>query len=97
MNFKHTLIALASSALLATGVAQAADTTTVPSTRMTDRQMAKSGNMKSEREQLQQKLRVGKTRADYEKILKDNGYRLSAINKDDKDALEYEVVKAGNS
>ncbi len=98
MNFKHTLIALASCALLATGAAQAADTTTtVPSARMTDRQMSKSGNMKAEREQLQKKLRVGKTRADYEKILKDNGYRISAINKDDKDYLEYEVVKAGNS
>ena len=98
MNFKHTLIALASSALLAAGVAQAADTTTaVPSARMTDRQMVKSGNMKTDREQLQQKLRAGKTRADYEKILNSNGYRISATNKDDKDYLEYEVVKGGNS
>ena len=101
MNIKHTLIALASSTLLMTGLAQAADTTaattTAHSTRMTDREFAKSGNMKAERELLQQKLRAGKTRADYEKILNDNGYRISAINKDKKDYLEYEVVKGGNS
>jgi len=100
MKIKHTLVAIASSALLATGLAQAADTTpaTAPhSAKMTDRQMAKSGNMKSDREQLQQKLRAGKNRTDYEKILQNNGYRISAINKDSKDALEYEVVKGGNS
>lgn len=104
MTFKHTLIALASSALLVTGFAQAADATpatpaatTAHSTKMTDRQMAQSGNMKADREQLQQKLRAGKNRADYEKILKDNGYRISAINEDKKDYLEYEVVKGGSS
>lgn len=100
MKLKHTLIAVASSTLLATGLAQAADTntaTTAHSTRMTDREMAKSGYMKADRGQLQQKLRAGKTRADYEKILKDNGYRISAINEDTKDYLEYEVVKGGSS
>lgn len=100
MKFKHTLIALASSALLFTGVTHAADATatkTTPAPTMTDRLMAKSGNMKADREQLQQKLRAGKTRADYEKILHDNGYRISAINEDKKDYLEYEVVKGGSS
>lgn len=117
MKLKHTLIAIASSTLLVTGVAHAADTTAAmaPSAkasasvanakaaadataaRMTDRQMARSGNMKADREQLQQKLRAGKNRADYAKILKDNGYRISAINEDKKDYLEYEVVKGGGS
>ncbi len=100
MKLKHTLIALASSTLLFAGVTHAADTTaakTAPAPTMTDRLMAKSGNMKADREQLQQKLRAGKTRADYEKILKDNGYRISAINEDKKDYLEYEVVKGASS
>ena len=100
MKLKHTLIALASSTLLFTGAAQAAAataTTAAHPAKMTDRMMAKSGNMKADREQLQQKLRAGKTREDYQKILKDNGYRISAINEDKKDYLEYEVVKAGFS
>jgi hypothetical protein len=113
MKLNHTLIALASSALLATGMAQAGShtaapagapnnamgtpTTAVPSARMTDRQMARSGNMQADREQLEQKLRAGMNRMDYQKILKDNGYRISAINEDKKDYVEYEVVKAGSS
>jgi len=100
MKFKHTFITIASSALLVTGLAQAADTTaatTAHPANMTDRQMAKSGTMKADREQLQQKLVAGKSRADYEKILKDNGYRISAINEDKKDYLEYEVVKGRSS
>jgi len=100
MKLNHTLIALASSALLATGVAQAADpvaTNAAPSPRMTDRQMARSGNMQADRDQLEQKLRAGMTRTDYQKILKDNGYRISAINEEKKDYVEYEVVKAGSS
>lgn len=100
MKLKYTLIALASSAVLFTGAAQAADTTAptaVHPTPMTDRMMAQSGNMKAEREQLQQKLRTGKSREDYQKILNDNGYRISAINEDKKDYVEYEVVKAGHS
>ena len=109
MKFKHTLVAIAGSALLATGVAHGAahtekstagvgiPATAAPSTRMTDREMAKSDYMKADREQLQQKLRAGKNRADYQKILKDNGYRVSAINEDTKDYVEYEVVKGGSS
>jgi len=100
MKLKYTLIAIASSTLLAAGVAQATDTTaTKPaySNKMTDRQMAKSGYMTADREQLQQKMLTGKNRADYMKILKDNGYRVSAINEDSKDYLEYEVVKGGSS
>lgn len=100
MKFKYTLIALATSTLLATGV-QAADPAPAAkpgySNMMTDRQMAKSGYMKSDRGLLQQKLRAGKNRTDYEKILNDNGYRISAINEDKKDYLEYEVVKGGSS
>lgn len=130
MKFKHTLIALASSTLFISGIAQAADTastTAAPSAKAAasaatakaaasanaaasaakaaapatanraDRRMAMSSDMKADREQLQQKLRAGKSRADYEKIVKDNGYRISAINEDKKDYLEYEVVKGVTS
>ncbi len=101
MKFKHTLIALACSTLLATGVAQAADpvaNTAAPSTRMTDRQMAQPNNpMGAERDMLVKKLQAGTNRADYERILKDNGFRISGINEDKKDYLEYEVVKGQNS
>jgi hypothetical protein len=101
MKFKHTLIALASSTLLATGVAHAADpvaNTSAPSTRMTDRQMSQPNNpMAAERDMLVKKLQAGTNRADYERILKDNGFRISGINEDKKDYLEYEVVKGQTS
>lgn len=133
MKLKHTLIALASSALFVTGVTQAADTTAAPSAKAaasaatakaaasanaaasaataasgpttaaaiygntTERRQGPSSDMKADREQLQEKLRAGKSRADYEKIVKDNGYRISAINEDKKDYLEYEVVKGVTS
>ena len=100
MKLKSTLVALVSTALLATGAAHAADLTpktAAPSSRITDRQMVKSGSMKADREQVQQKVRAGKNRADYAKIRKDNGYRISAINEDKNGHLEYEVVKAGGS
>lgn len=87
----------AASAATAKAAAAATTAASVANARMTDRQMAKTGNMKADREQLQQKLRAGKNRADYDKILKDNGYRISAINEDKKDYLEYEVVKGGSS
>ena len=53
--------------------------------------------MQTDRDQLEQKLRAGTARADYQKILRDNGYRISATNEDKNDYLEYEVVKAGTS
>lgn len=105
MKFKTHFIALASAALLSTGIAQAADghTKTMPATKTTEQSVAPAKStsamkaMNAEREQLAQKLRAGKTRADLDKILQDNGFRISAINEDKKDYLEYEVVKGQNS
>ncbi|MEO8740236.1 MAG: hypothetical protein ABI537_11115, partial [Casimicrobiaceae bacterium] len=46
---------------------------------------------------LEQKLKAGTDRASYKKIIEDNGYRVSAINADKPDYLEYEIVKGTHS
>jgi ribosomal protein S6 len=53
--------------------------------------------MKAEKEQLTLKLNGAQNRADYAKVLESNGYRISAINDDKPDYLEYEVVKGDHS
>ncbi len=105
MKLKQHLIAIASATLLATGLAHAADSTTVvvvpattgdrPATTVNGRVDRNAMNV--DREALEQKLRAGKNRADYAKILEANGYRIAAINDDSKDYLEYEVVKGQHS
>jgi hypothetical protein len=50
-----------------------------------------------EKDRLTQALKVGAGKADYAKILADNGYIITAINKDKADYLEYEVVKDDHS
>ena len=102
MKCNQHLIAIASAALLATGMAHAADSNT-KATKTADHAvsvpMSDSGlkAMNADRAQLAQKLRSAKMRADLDKVLHDNGYRISAINEDKKDYLEYEVVKGQNS
>lgn len=46
---------------------------------------------------IEQMLKAGENRADYAKVLEKNGYRISSINSDKKDFLEYEVVKGTES
>lgn len=46
---------------------------------------------------LAQALKVDASKADYIKILADNGYTITAINKDQPDYVEYEVVKGSHS
>ncbi len=50
-----------------------------------------------EKSLLQRNLQAVQTRADYAKVLESNGYRISAMNADKPDYLEYEVVKNNNS
>lgn len=52
---------------------------------------------KSEKERLEQALKVGDSKANYMKIIADQGYIITSINADKPDYLEYEVVKDGNS
>jgi hypothetical protein len=60
-----------------------------------DRERMKSWS--GEQETLEQMLKVGASKADCRKILADNGYTITAINKDTADYLEYEVVKGEHS
>lgn len=60
-----------------------------------DRERMKSWS--GEKEKLEQTLKVGASKADYRKILADNGYTITAINKDTADYVEYEVVKGDHS
>lgn len=48
-------------------------------------------------DRLEEMLRAAQNRADYARILESNGYRISAVNQDKKDYLEYEVVKGDRS
>lgn len=98
---KRTLIALAVVSLF--GTAMAADRpashpadsmrTTTPMVRPADRNAA----FTNEKDMLEQKLKAGTDRASYKKIIEDNGYRVSAINADKPDYLEYEIVKGTHS
>ena len=47
--------------------------------------------------QLELKLKSVQNRADYAKAIESSGYRISAINEDKSDYLEYEIVKANYS
>ncbi|MGE0310197.1 MAG: hypothetical protein AB7P21_01060 [Lautropia sp.] len=49
------------------------------------------------KERLEQALSGAQGRADYAKILQQQGYRIAAINSDKPDYLEYEVVKGDQS
>lgn len=60
-----------------------------------DRQRMKSWS--GEQETLEQRLKVGASKDDYRKVLADNGYIITAINKDTADYVEYEVVKGDHS
>ncbi len=47
----------------------------------------------NEKDRLEQVLAAGASRDDYRSILEQEGYKITSINVDDEDELEYEVVK----
>ncbi len=53
--------------------------------------------LKDTKGQIEQMLKGADGRDDYAKLLEKNGYRISSINDDKKDLLEYEVVKGNDS
>jgi ribosomal protein S6 len=75
-----------------TTAATPSNSTAVPAT--TSRTTAASDD---EKDMLQRHLQAVQTRADYAKALESNGYRISAINADKPNYLEYEVVKNNQS
>jgi hypothetical protein len=91
---KH-LLAIAAASLCVS--AWAADSTNTPPSRSQTTNPSARDMRDSDRERLAQQLQAAQSRADYAKVLEDNGYRISAINADKPDYLEYEVVKADRS
>lgn len=51
----------------------------------------------NEKEQLEHELKTGQAKAYYPKALADHGYRITSINTDKADKVEYEVVKGQHS
>lgn len=49
------------------------------------------------KDELEKALGTGKDKAFYRKTLEDKGYFITAVNKDESDYLEYEVVKGGET
>jgi hypothetical protein len=50
-----------------------------------------------EKDRLQAELKTGELKAFYPKALNERGFTVTSINKDDADAVEYEVVKGNRS
>ena len=74
---------------------QPAGTVAAPMTRV--RSADRTASMKTSTDQIEQMLQGAQNRADYAKVLEKNGFRISSINSDKKDFLEYEVVKGNES
>jgi uncharacterized protein YmfQ (DUF2313 family) len=111
MNFPSTKMTLAisamSAALLAPIAASAADnkpagTDTAATSANTQSRLAYSDReqMKpwsSAKEGLERELKPGQNRAFYTKALADRGFQITSINRDEREAVEYEVVKGNQS
>ena len=109
---KRHLIAIAAVTLLSSNLASAqASAPAAPGARpavvapgMTpSAPMARQARMdrdkayKGEKDKLEEKLKAATKGSDYAKILEKAGYKISSINADKKDYLEYEVVKGDHS
>ena len=105
---KKHLIALAAVSLLGTAMAadKAADAThparetapaVAPAMAPAMRPADRNAEYKNTKDMLEEKLKAGTSRADYKKILEENGWQVSHINEDKPDYLEYEIVKGTHS
>ena len=95
---KHLLVAAAASLCVSSWAAGTTTTAGTPgnSTAVpTDTRTTTAAN--DELSLLERKLQAVQTRADYAKVLEGNGYRISAINADKPNYLEYEVIKNNHS
>lgn len=70
---------------------------TMPQAAAPDASSQRSLSGGDESDALEQQLRTVNTRADYAKAIEAHGYRISAINADRPDYLEYEIVKGKRS
>ncbi len=87
-------MAAAPAAVMASG---ASPTRPVTSGPMLTPRRDRAAELKGEKEMLEGRLQAATGRADYAKILEQNGYRVSSINADRPDYLEYEIVKGDHS
>lgn len=102
---KRLLIASAAAAFLTTGglaIAQTSTHSTAPAathaaTTTGATHKSRTMSRSDEKDILEQKLKAGGDRADYAKIIADNGWKISAINEDKPEYLEYEIVKGKHS
>lgn len=109
INVHKHLIAAAVACALGSGwaVAQAATSpethaatthaTAPTATERAEMQTKRDAAMKGDTDALEQKLAAAQSRSDYAQIIESNGYRISAINSDKPDYLEYEIVKGDHS
>ncbi len=113
MKYKMTLVAATLAALTLPAYAQttapapaersamdrpAGATATTPATPAAmNRDKAPRAARNDEKDKLEQALKAGTSRDDYRKILEKEGYKISSINSDKKEYLEYEVVKGDKS
>jgi hypothetical protein len=102
-RLKPHLVAAAVVSMLGVGAATAQTTAnpnpnTTPRAPMAaqpvDRDMAAT---RDDKDMLEKKLQAVTTRTGYAKALQDAGFRISAINADKSDYLEYEIVKGARS
>lgn len=92
-----TLIALLGSIVVpAAWAADSAKATMAEKPVIMDKE-ARMVRIKEMQDQLKQALSTGKDRAYYRQTLEKLGYGITAINANDRDYLEYEIVKAGES
>ena len=97
---KHFLVAAIASICTTAWAANPPATTTdsAPHTSTSDSSAAVTPKaMDDEKDRLESKLKGVQNRAGYAKELQNSGYRISAINADKPDYLEYEVVKGNAS
>jgi uncharacterized protein YmfQ (DUF2313 family) len=69
--------------------------TDAPSTSYSDRARMKTWT--SEKERLEKALKANQAKAYYPQALRDLGYQVTAVNNDEPDYVEYEVVKGQDS
>ncbi len=101
-RIKPHLVAAAAASLLAAGFAQAQTAHNNPSSTAAPMTAPTMGErdpaaLKTDKDALERSLQAVTTRNGYAQALKDAGYRISAINADKPDYLEYEVVKGNHS
>lgn len=96
---KMTLIALIGSAVIpaAALAAEGAKATTMENQHATMSKEARMAHLKQTKDELEKTLGTGKDKAHYRQSLEKLGYGITAVNADDPEYLEYEVVKGGDS